>query len=138
VADGSVNVILSNCVINLSPDKEAVFREAFRVLRPGGRLAISDVVATAPLPPELRERLEAYTGCIAGATGVEEHERVLRAAGFEDVRVIPRQESQTLIKDWLPGSGAERYVASANIEARRPGGARACCGPSCCTPEAKS
>ncbi len=138
VADGSVDVILSNCVINLSPDKEAVFREALRVLRPGGRLAISDVVATAPLPQDIRGQLEAFTGCIAGAAGIEEHERVLRAAGFEDVRVTPRLESQAVIKDWLPGSGAEHYVSSATIEARRPGGARSCCGPSCCSPEAKS
>src|SRR5258708_4489475 len=138
VADGSVDVILSNCVINLSPDKEAVFREALRVLRPGGRLAISDVPATAPLPQDIRGQLEAFTGCIAGAAGIEEHERVLRAAGFEDVRVTPRLESQAVIKDWLPGSGAEHYVSSATIEARRPGGARSCCGPSCCSPEAKS
>jgi SAM-dependent methyltransferase len=138
VADGSIDVILSNCVINLSPDKEAVFREAFRVLRPGGRLAISDVVATAPLSVELRGRLEAFTGCIAGATGVEDHERMLKASGFEQARVTPRPDSKALIAGWMPGSGAEEYVSSATIEARRPGETRNCCGPSCCTPEAAS
>ena len=136
LADATVDAILSNCVINLSPDKEAVFREAFRVLRPGGRLAISDIVATAPLPDTLRDRLEAFTGCIAGAASIEDHERMLRAAGFEGVRVSPRAESKDLIAGWMPGTGAEDHVASATIEGRRPGGARSCCGPSCCTPEA--
>lgn len=81
VADATVDVILSNCVINLSPDKPAVFRDAFRVLRAGGRLAISDVVALDPLPPELRDRIEALTGCIAGAALVSDLERTLREVG---------------------------------------------------------
>ncbi len=138
VADGSVDVILSNCVINLSPDKDAVFREAFRVLRPGGRLAISDVVATAPLPAELRTHLEAFTGCIAGAASVGEHERLLQVAGFEGICVTPRPESKALIAGWMPECGAEDYVSSATIEARRPGGERSCCGPSCCSPRTTS
>jgi arsenite methyltransferase len=134
VADASVDVILSNCVINLSPDKDAVFREAFRVLRAGGRLAISDVVAVAPIPAELRERLEAFTGCVAGAASIDGVARMLHESGFVDVRVAPRPEASACIGDWMPGSGAENYVASATIEGRKPGGERACCGPSCCTP----
>ena len=117
VADASVDVILSNCVVNLSPDKPAVFREAFRVLRPGGRLAISDIVALAPLPPALVADAAALTGCVAGAAQVDELRAMLAAAGFTDVRVATRA--------WLPG--AEQLVASATIEATRPGAAKACC-----------
>jgi SAM-dependent methyltransferase len=134
VADASVDCIISNCVINLSPDKAAVFREAFRVLKPGGRLAISDVVATAPIPEGLKARMEALTGCIAGAASVEELTSSLRAAGFADIRIAPRAEMSACICDWMPGTGAENFVASANLEARKPGGATSCCGPSCCTP----
>jgi SAM-dependent methyltransferase len=139
VADASVDVILSNCVINLSPEKGAVFGEAFRVLRRGGRIAISDVVAIRPIPEELRGRIEAYTGCVAGAAGVEKLSHVLQGAGFESVRITPRPEVSACIADWMPGTGAENYVASATIEARKPGGgAGACCGPSCCTPGAQA
>jgi arsenite methyltransferase len=134
VADASVDVILSNCVINLSPDKAAVFREAFRVLRTGGRLAISDVVAVAPVPAEIRGRLEAFTGCIAGAATVDDVARMLRDAGFVDVRIAPRADVSACIADWMPGTGAEKYVASATIEARKSVAERSCCGPSCCTP----
>jgi len=132
VADGAVDVVMSNCVINLSPDKQAVFREAFRVLAPGGRLAIADVVTTGAMPDGLRAQLEALTGCIAGAASVEEIERLLRAAGFDTIRVTPRPESRTFIRDWMPGSGAEDCVMSATVEATKPKGTRSCCGPSCC------
>lgn len=131
VADDSVDVILSNCVINLSPDKATVFREAFRVLKAGGRLAISDVVALADMPPELAQSVEAMTGCVSGSAKVSELEKLLRDAGFEDVRIEPKPESGAIIAQCMPG--AESYVASATIEAKKPGGAASCCGPTCCS-----
>lgn len=133
VADASIDVILSNCVINLSPDKRSVFREALRVLAPGGRLSISDVVATAPIPDELRAKAEALTGCISGAAPVAEVEALLAEVGFEAVKVDVSEASRTFIKEWFPGSGAESYVASATISAIKPGGA--CCAPTCCDEE---
>lgn len=134
VADNSVDVILSNCVINLSPDKAAVFRDAFRVLKAGGRLAIADVVATAALPKSVAEDVAAFTGCVAGAAPVDELRALLTEAGFEAVAVNVREESRAMIADWMPGLGAERFVASATIEAIKPGGTKSCCGPSCCAP----
>jgi SAM-dependent methyltransferase len=130
VPDGSVDVILSNCVINLSPDKAAVFREAFRTLKAGGRLAISDVVALKPMPPELADSLEAMTGCVSGAAKVPDLETLLRDAGFEDVRIVTKPESSAIIGQCMPG--AEGYVASATLEAIKPG-AGSCCAPSCCS-----
>jgi len=107
------------------------------VLRPGGRLAISDVVATAAMPEVLANEVVALTGCVAGAATVEAIRDLLRAAGFENVRILVKEESRAFIEDWMPGSGAESYVASATIEAVKPGGT-ACCGPSCCAPEASA
>ena len=126
VPDKLADVILSNCVINLSPDKSQVFREAFRVLKPGGRLAISDVVATAPLPPEMKQDLGLIAGCIGNAMELAELEQVITAAGFVDVRIQPKDESREFIRDWAPGRGVEDFVQSATIEARRPA-ARGCC-----------
>lgn len=120
VADGSVDVILSNCVINLSPDKPAVFREALRVLKPGGRLAISDIVATAPLPEEVRNNIELQVSCVAGAASVDELESMLTDAGFTDIRIRPIEQSRAVIRDWAPGSAIEKYIVSATIEAVRP------------------
>jgi SAM-dependent methyltransferase len=132
VEDGVVDVVLSNCVINLSPDKASVFREAFRVLKPNGRLAIADVVATAAMPQELAEKVEALTGCVSGASRVDDLVGLLVNAGFSDVRVTVKPESRTFIRDWMPGSQAEDFIASATIEARRPALER-CCETSCCT-----
>lgn len=120
VADNAADVILSNCVINLVPDKQQVFREAFRVLKPGGRLAISDVVSTAALPPELRGDAELICGCVAGAAPAEQIEAWLTAAGFHHIIVAVRPESRDLIASWAPGRGVEDCVASASIEARKP------------------
>ena len=115
VADASVDVIISNCVINLSPDKPQVFREALRVLRPGGRLAISDVVATAELPEAVRSDLALYTGCMAGASEVGALAAMLAEAGFVDVRIEPKDASRAFIRDWAPGRQVEDYVVSALI-----------------------
>ncbi len=132
VADSSVDVILSNCVINLSPDKEAVFKEAFRVLKPGGRLAISDVVNTHPLPDALLADAAALTGCASGAVSRDRLHELLAGAGFQDIHVALSAGSREFISDWLPGSNLEDYVASATIEAIKP--TAACCGPACCSP----
>ena len=120
VADNSVDVILSNCVINLSPEKEQVFKEAFRVLKPGGRLAISDIVATAELPEEVRHDLALYTGCVAGASLIAELERTLTESGFSQIQIRPKDESRLFIRDWVPGGNIEDYVVLGTIEARKP------------------
>ena len=120
VADNSVDVIISNCVINLSPDKEAVFGDAFRVLKPGGRLAIADVVATAPFPEEARQDMALWSACASGAALIDDLQRMLRDAGFVDIRIQPRDESREMIREWVPGSRAEEYVVSATIEAIKP------------------
>ena len=124
VADHSVDVIMSNCVINLSTDKPAVFREAYRVLTPGGRLAISDIVALKEIPPAVRNDLEAYAGCVSGAALIAEVEGMLRDAGFEHVRVDLKSNSDALVQGWSPG--AETLVASALIRGTKPraGGAK--------------
>ena len=129
VANDTVDVIISNCVINLSPDKQQVFCEAFRVLKPGGRLAISDVVASTELPDDIRDDLALYSGCMAGASQVSELQTILENNGFEKINIAPKDESKDFIKDWAPGRGVEDYVLSATIEAVKPGG---CSGGSCC------
>jgi SAM-dependent methyltransferase len=131
VEANSVDVIISNCVINLSPDKARVFREAFRVLKPGGRLAIADIVRTAELPAELAADLAAHCGCVAGAASIEELETMLRDAGFEEIRVRPKDLSREFIRSWIPGRNAADYVVSSTIEAVKPSGG-ACCAPTCC------
>ena len=120
VADGTVDVIISNCVINLSPEKPRVLREAYRVLRPGGRLAAADVVATATLPDDVRGDWAAYTGCMAGASQISELERMLREAGFEKIKIAPKDTSRSFIREWLPGKQIEDYLVSATIEAVKP------------------
>ncbi len=121
VADESVDVIISNCVINLSPDKPQVFREAFRVLRPGGRLAISDVVATVELPEQMRNDPALVAGCMGNASLVQDLEIMIKAAGFEDVRIEPKDESREFIREWAPDHSITDYVVSATIEAVKPG-----------------
>ena len=120
LADASVDVVMSNCVINLSPDKARVFAEAFRVLRPGGRVAVSDVVALAELPEDARRDLALYTGCMAGASPVADVEAMLRTAGFVEVRVTPNEQSRSFIRDWAPGRAIADCLASATIEAVKP------------------
>jgi len=120
VADNSVDVIISNCVINLSPDKNAVFREAFRVLKPGGRLAVSDVVALKEMPDDIKNDIALLSGCVSGAAGVEELEKMLTDAGFKDVLIEPKNKSKILIADWAPGRGIEDYVDSADIKGVKP------------------
>ncbi|HWP91203.1 MAG TPA: arsenite methyltransferase [Thermodesulfobacteriota bacterium] len=120
VADNSVDVIISNCVINLSPDKQRVFNEAFRVLKSGGRLAVSDIVATASLPEEVKKDMALYTACMAGASLIEDVEKMLKNAGFVEIKVKPKNESREFIQEWAPGTKVEDYVVSATIEAVKP------------------
>jgi SAM-dependent methyltransferase len=140
--DGCADVVISNCVINLSPDKRAVYADALRVLKPGGRIAVSDVVALAPIPAELADDVAARCGCVAGAALASELEPMLSELGFTDVRIEIDPGSRDVIADWAPGMGYERYVASARISAAKPGrgtradaGAKAgaCCDPGCCS-----
>jgi SAM-dependent methyltransferase len=120
VADQTVDVIISNCVINLSPEKAQVYREAFRVLKHGGRLAVSDVVTTAPFPESVKEDLALRSSCIAGASLIDEVEQMLRDAGFTTIRIQPKDESKTFIREWIPGSKLDQYLVSATIEAVKP------------------
>lgn len=120
VADGTVDCIISNCVINLSPDKAQVFADSFRVLKPGGRLAVSDVVATAELPKEWRDDMDKLSACISGAATVTDLERMLRQAGFVDISISPKEESRAFIRKWEPGTHLQDYVLSASIRARKP------------------
>ena len=130
VVDASIDVVMSNCVINIAPDKAAVFREAFRVLAPGGRLAISDMVAVGDLAEAVRADPSAYAGCVAGAARPSELERLLTGAGFVDLRIQ------------VSSAGPDEVVAAALIEGTKPAKAAACCGPSrqatCCAPSEKS
>jgi arsenite methyltransferase len=140
--DRSVDVIISNCVINLSIDKEAVLREAFRVLKPGGRFAVSDVVLRGEVPPEIRRSMELWVGCVAGALHEDEYASKLKAAGFEAVEVDPWRVYQVEdARAFLTESGVDTdrlapevdgRVASAFIRAWRPE-AQSCCGPTCCS-----
>lgn len=120
VADGIADVIISNCVINLSPEKDRVCAEAYRVLRPGGRIALADIVTTAPLPEEANEDLALYTGCVAGAAGIDELRDLLVATGFTDISIQPKDASRTLVREWAPDRDLEDYVVSATIEAVKP------------------
>jgi SAM-dependent methyltransferase len=120
VADGTVDVVISNCVVNLSPDKPQVFREAYRVLRPGGRLAISDVVLTAPVPADLRADPESVASCVAGASRIERLEAMLRDAGFEGVAIDPTDDSDRFIREWDDQRNPSEFLVSATITGRKP------------------
>jgi SAM-dependent methyltransferase len=117
VADEMVDVVMSNCVINLSPEKPKVFKEVFRILRHGGRLAITDVVATAPLPEDVRNNIELHAGCIAGAALIMELESMLEDAGFINIQIKPIEASRALINQWFEGMSIGDAVVSATIEA---------------------
>ena len=139
--DNSVDVIISNCVINLSSDKDAVLREAFRVLKPGGRFAVSDVVVRGDVPPDIRRSMELWVGCIAGALEERDYAAKLRAAGFGEVDVETwRVYNIDDARAFLTESGVdvdrvapevEGRFTSAFVRARKPE-AKDCCGPACC------
>jgi len=122
VADNTADIIMSNCVINLSPDKLSVYRDSHRVLKPGGRLAISDIVATAPLPAKIRNDLALVGACVGGAATIEDTEKLLKEAGFQDIKIKPNDQSRELIREWDPGKSENPgdYVLSAYIEAIKP------------------
>jgi SAM-dependent methyltransferase len=132
VADGTIDVILSNCVINLSPDKPQVFREAYRVLKPGSKLAVSDMVTDGPLPEAIKSSLSAWAGCVAGALDVKDYTAAIEAAGFQDVTLTPVyippetiDEAVSQLGDAIPVKGIPqevlyRTVFSAKITARKP------------------
>ncbi len=121
IADASVDVIISNCVINLSPDKPSVFAEAMRVLKSGGRLAIMDIVSSAELPKDLKDKNELLSGCIAGAVTAEVNEKMLTEAGFVNIKIQPKEQSKQFIRDWVPDLNVEDYIVSAAIGAIKPG-----------------
>ncbi len=140
--DNSVDVIISNCVINLSVDKDAALREAFRVLRPGGRFAVSDVVIRGDAPPEVRRSMELWVGCVAGALRDDDYVSKLQAAGFMDVeldpwRVYQIEDARTFLAEAgidvdAIAPAVDGKIASAFIRARKPE-TKACCGPTCCS-----
>ena len=138
--DNSIDVIISNCVINLSADKDRVLREAFRVLKPGGRFAVSDIVVLGKMPAEIQRNMELWAGCVAGALHRDEYLSKLRNAGFEKVDIEPTRIYQGQdIRDFLAGTNlsAESIIpqiegkfAGAFIRAKKP--AASCCEPTCC------
>jgi len=126
VANNTADVIISNCVINLSPNKEQVFKEAFRILKLGGRLAISDVIATVELPEEMRNDPALIAGCMGNASLISDLEEMIKAAGFEDVKIHPKDESKDFIRDWAPDHNITDYVVSASIEGIKPNKSSCC------------
>ena len=139
VADASVDVVISNCVINLSPDKPQVWQEIERVLKPGGRVAVSDLALLKPLPKAVAEMVEALVGCIAGAVLMSETERMAREAGLTQIHLNPKSGYVAAMTDWkdplyqkiiahLPkASGPEDYITSLEVTAFKPG-KKCCCG----------
>ncbi|MFJ7730865.1 arsenite methyltransferase [Lysinibacillus sp. NPDC097231] len=117
VADHTADIIISNCVINLSPNKQQVFKEAYRILKTGGRLAISDVVLTATLPESYLTDMNLYSGCISGAISIAEYEALLKDAGFTNISIESKDESKEFIREWEPNYDLENYIVSAIIQA---------------------
>jgi SAM-dependent methyltransferase len=138
-----VDVIISNCVINLSSDKGQVLREAFRVLKPGGRFAVSDVIVRGAVPDDIRRSVELWVGCVAGALQEDEYSRLLGAAGFEEIGIEPwRIYRVEDAREMLTSAGidvdtaaaqADGKFASAFVRATKPVKSGACCGPTCCS-----
>ena len=122
VADNSADIIMSNCVINLSPDKASVYRDAYRILKPGGRLVIADIVATAPLPEEVQQNLALVSACVGSAATIDDTAKMLEDAGFVEIKIQAKDESRKLISEWVSGESknAGDYVVSAYIEAVKP------------------
>lgn len=120
VDDNSVDVVISNCVINLSPDKKRVFAEAYRVLKPGGRLAIADIVATAELPEQVTQDAGNFARCISGATPMADLGAMLQLAGFQEIRITKKRESADLIQAWQRNASLGNFILSATIEAEKP------------------
>jgi ubiquinone/menaquinone biosynthesis C-methylase UbiE len=120
IADNSADIIISNCVINLSPDKPGVYREALRVLKPGGRLVISDILTTEQLPDEIQKNRALVTACIGGAATIQDTEKMLKGTGFQDIKITPKNVNQELIREWIPGKKVEDYIVPAYIEAIKP------------------
>ena len=123
VGDSSADIVMSNCVLNLSPEKLRVYREAYRVLKPGGRLVISDILATAPLPEEIKENLALVAACVGGAETFAGTDKMLREAGFRDISIKPSNTIRELLREWKPSisKNASDYVVSAIIEAVKHG-----------------
>lgn len=130
VADASIDVIISNCVINLCPDKRPVYREAFRVLKPGGRIAVSDVVAREELAEDVKRDLALYSGCLAGATLQTELHAILAQAGFIDIVIKPKANTDDVITSWESKRAFETKVFAAEVTAAKPAGH--CCASSGC------
>ncbi len=118
VADETADVVISNCVINLSPDKPQVFREAYRALRPGGRLAVSDIVTDGTLPERIKDNLSAWVGCLAGALDVKEYTAAIESAGFVDVKLTPVYLDESVIKDAIERLDPEERLAVGDDSSR--------------------
>ena len=112
--------MISNCVIDLSFNKQKVFSEALRILKPGGRLAVSDIVTAVELPDHLKQDPALHCACISGAAVMSDIFRMMEQAGFSDISIAPKDESRTFIKQWAPGSSAEDYIVSADIRGKKP------------------
>jgi arsenite methyltransferase len=120
VADQEADVIISNCVINLSPEKEKAYQEAYRVLRPGGRLAVSDILALREIPDEYREDLDLLGACISGAETVDATRKILEDLGFDQIKISVNKKSKDFLKDFFPGNDLGSYISSASIQAVKP------------------